>query len=63
MGELADICKKLNVTGDAKLDAAIDSIQKDLTDLQPAELREDESKRKDVGKAAQKIIDDLDGMF
>ena len=63
MGELADIAKKLNVTGDAKLDAAVDAIKKDLTDLQPDELRKDESKRKDVGKAAQKIIDDLDGIF
>jgi hypothetical protein len=63
MGELADIAKKLNVCGDATLDSAIDAIKKDLTDLQPDELRKDESKRKDVGKAAQKIIDDLDGIF
>ena len=63
MNELADIAKKLNVTGDATLDAAIDAIKKDLTDLQPDELRKDESKRKDVGSAAQKIIDDLDGAF
>jgi hypothetical protein len=63
MNELADIAKKLNVTGDAKLDAAVDAIKKDLTDLQPAELRDDQSKRKDIGSKAQKIIDDLDGAF
>ena len=63
MNELADIAKKLNVTGDSKLDAAVDAIKKDLTDLQPAELRDDQSKRKDIGSKAQKIIDDLDGAF
>ena len=63
LNELADVAKKLNVTGDARLDNAINEIKKDLTDLRPDELRESKTKRKDVAKKAKKIVDDLDGLF
>ena len=63
MAELADVSKHLNVTGDSKLDAAVESIKSDLADLQPSELRKDKKKRSDVTKKAEKIVSDLDGLF
>lgn len=63
INELADVAKKLNVTGDARINAAVDAVMKDLTDLQPDELREDKGKREKVRDKAQKIVDDLSDMF
>ena len=63
INELADVAKKLNVTGDARINAAVDAVMKDLTDLQPDELREDKGKREKVRDKAQKIVDDLCDMF
>ena len=63
INELADVAKKLNVTGDARINDAIDAVMRDLTDLEPSVLREDEAKRNDVRDKAQKIVDDLSDMF
>ena len=51
------------MSGDARINAAVDAVMKDLTDLQPDELREDKGKREKVRDKAQKIVDDLSDMF
>ena len=63
INELADVAKKLNVTGDARINDAVDAVMRDLTDLEPSVLRKDEAKRNDVRDKAQKIVDDLSSMF
>ena len=63
LGEIADVTQHLNVTENSTIHAAIQEIKKDLSDLNPKELRDDAAKRKDVGAKAKKIIKGLEDMY
>jgi len=63
LGEIADVTQHLNVTENSTIHSAIQEIKKDLSDLNPTELRDDEVKRRDVGAKAKKIIKGLEDMY
>ena len=59
ISELADILPKLNVTNDPDLSDLADTLKSDLSKLIPNELRQDKTKRRDVIKKADAILNKL----
>lgn len=57
--DLADVLPSLNITGDAKLAAMVDKVQKTLTKLDASELRDNPEARADMQKAADDIADSM----
>ena len=61
--DLLDVLPSLNITGDARLAQAIEDTRSKLTAHDAQDLREDDTLRADVAKAADAIADAMQGWF
>jgi len=61
--DLVDVLSRLNVTGDADLEAMRRRVEKELTTVEPDTLREDAKVRADIAQKAAEIQKDMAAFF
>jgi hypothetical protein len=63
LAELCDVLPGLNITHDARLDAAIDAIRAELTSVPPQTARTDKTVRADTARKAEELAASMAGFF
>ena len=61
--DLVELLPSLNITDDPALEQARKDLENDLIGIDPDQLRENETDRKDLAKKADKILDNIGNLF